>query len=273
MNEKEHNILKELAAAYSLGALDDKELDKFKEHLDSGCEECRQIVLDMQEVSHSIGFENEEVEPPKHLKQEIMKEIGIEETDEDDQEFFINQIIQAKNLWKRLSFGLGFALFVVLGISMWNYISMDNDLNILQTRLDINEQLITQLESEIKQKEEILNTLSSPQLKFVDLKGLEIAPESKGRVLLDPSNKKAIFYAYNLGQAPKEKDYQLWMLKGSKPISAGVFSIDEKGVGTIRFKTIPETKNLTAFAVTLEPKGGVEQPTGDMYLLGKLTEI
>ncbi|MCH8127687.1 anti-sigma factor [candidate division KSB1 bacterium] len=81
---------------------------------------------------------------------------------------------------------------------------------------------------------------------------------------------QAVFYGFNLAAIPSDKDYQLWMLKGNQPISAGVFTPDADGNAISEFTTIPDDENISAFAVTLEPKGGVSQPTGEMYLIGAL---
>ena len=60
------------------------------------------------------------------------------------------------------------------------------------------------------------------------------------------------------------------MLKGSHPISASVFTLDSEDRAISEFTTIPDDENISAFAITLEPKGGVAQPTGEMYLIGAL---
>jgi anti-sigma-K factor RskA len=54
---------------------------------------------------------------------------------------------------------------------------------------------------------------------------------------------------------------------GGKPVDAGVFDVDPSG------KTLFESKELTSvtaenFAVTVEPRGGLPQPSGPIVLLG-----
>lgn len=57
-----------------------------------------------------------------------------------------------------------------------------------------------------------------------------------------------------LPQTPTNKQYQLWALKGGKPIDLGVFNAD----GTMQNMKIVESAD--AFAVTLEDKGGSPSP-------------
>jgi anti-sigma-K factor RskA len=63
--------------------------------------------------------------------------------------------------------------------------------------------------------------------------------------------------------------YQLWLVTDGAPVSAALITPDPdgaaralvSGVGTIEPK---------AFALTVEPAGGVPAPTGAMFLLGSL---
>ncbi len=54
------------------------------------------------------------------------------------------------------------------------------------------------------------------------------------------------------------------MIKDKKPINAGVFAVTDPKEEF--FKIMPlvvvDRKDINAFAVTLEPKGGVPKPTG-----------
>ena len=71
---------------------------------------------------------------------------------------------------------------------------------------------------------------------------------------------------------PSDKDYQLWLIKNNTPVNAGIFSVssqDDKFFKIEQMADISE-QSANAFAVTMEPKGGMPQPTGDMYLMGKM---
>ncbi len=137
--------------------------------------------------------------------------------------------------------------------------------------MEISEQVVQELESELEKKNEIIKTVQSPQIRLVNLKGLDIAPDAEGKVLWNLEQNKAVFLAFDLPKPPADKVNQLWMLKGNQPVDAGLLSFKEDGAILRLLDTIRDGENLTAFAVTLEPKGGVPQPTGDMYLLDTVT--
>jgi hypothetical protein len=69
--------------------------------------------------------------------------------------------------------------------------------------------------------------------------------------------------------APANKSYQLWLVpKDGKPISAGVIDGGPINPWTVK---LPQGMAAKAFAVTLEPAGGMPQPTGPMVLVGPVT--
>ena len=59
-------------------------------------------------------------------------------------------------------------------------------------------------------------------------------------------------------------------IANNEPFNAGVFSVDPQGNGFLKVPVLSEADKAQKFAVTLEPAGGVPQPTGDMHLLGSL---
>jgi anti-sigma-K factor RskA len=114
--------------------------------------------------------------------------------------------------------------------------------------------------------------LQSKKIEIVIMNGLDVNPAGYGKIIWDPERKAAILQISNLPPVAQDKDYQLWVIKDNKPISAGVFSVEEKDKQNffkIEELVVSNRKDINAFAVTLEPKGGVPQPTGDMYLLGQ----
>jgi anti-sigma-K factor RskA len=79
-----------------------------------------------------------------------------------------------------------------------------------------------------------------------------------------------VFVATGLPAPPEGKAYQLWAIAGTNaPVSAGVFTVDASGTGSLAVRPLPGVSTVNAFAVTLEPAGGLPAPSGDMYLLGK----
>jgi len=72
------------------------------------------------------------------------------------------------------------------------------------------------------------------------------------------SNGSGALVVSHLGPAPAGKTYQAWVIKGGRASSAGTFS---GGGRTIVFRLTRPLPAGAVVAVTLEPSGGVEQPT------------
>jgi anti-sigma-K factor RskA len=67
-------------------------------------------------------------------------------------------------------------------------------------------------------------------------------------------------------------EYQLWIVKNKKPLPSSTFRVIAGKEETVACKlldvAVNDKKDADSFAVTLEPKGGSLQPTGQMYLIG-----
>jgi anti-sigma-K factor RskA len=115
--------------------------------------------------------------------------------------------------------------------------------------------------------EDLLRILSSPTAKMADLHGTDEAKDAYALVFVEPETRRGFFYANNLPSLPAGKTYQLWVIT-DKPVSAGVFSIDRGHKGRLLMRNIPAMRRIKKFAVSLEPDGGLPQPTGSIYLTG-----
>ena len=137
---------------------------------------------------------------------------------------------------------------------------------------DVRAQL-TQRESSLqriaRQNDEFTGFLKNPASKVVSLSGSDMAKSAGAVILFDPVTKKAWLYAFNLPALPNGKVYQLWAMD-DKPISAGVFGLDTGQKGRMLIRNLRDFPRMKKFAVTVEPDGGVPQPTGAIYLVGQI---
>jgi hypothetical protein len=129
---------------------------------------------------------------------------------------------------------------------------------------------VSALRAEVAQKEETLRLLSDPQVRLVSLAGLPPSPGAAGRLLWNPVTRTGLLLTSDLPAVPRGRAYELWAIAGKEAVPAGVFTVDESGRTLLRLPPLPEAKTFDKFAVTLEPAGGVPQPTGPMHLLGSL---
>lgn len=113
-----------------------------------------------------------------------------------------------------------------------------------------------------------LNVLQNPDNRIIKMAGNENHPESLAYVYWNVESQEVYVKVAELPTPPSEKQYQLWALKDGKPIDAGVFNVE---TGILKVKNI---EAADAFAVTLENKGGSEQPTLEqLYVVGEVKLI
>ncbi len=110
--------------------------------------------------------------------------------------------------------------------------------------------------------------VGAPGTRAVVLAGLGSLPGASGHAYHDPGTRQAVFYAADLPRLAADQDYQLWFIAEGVPVSAGVFEVDEAGRALHLVADVAAPESIQAWAVTVEPVGGVEQPTGEMVLKG-----
>ena len=121
---------------------------------------------------------------------------------------------------------------------------------------------------ELARLESQARIVSAPDMHPIVLAGLESAPRSTGRTFVSPRDGKALFYAYGLPAAPAGKQYQLWFIADGKPVSGGVFDVDAAGNAALLVEHVAPVETIQAWAVTVEPAGGLPAPSGAMVLKG-----
>ncbi len=116
---------------------------------------------------------------------------------------------------------------------------------------------------------ELATLLRLPQTKAISLPGTEHAKQAVGLVLYDDRAQKVWFYSVNLPDCPPGTTYQLWAFQ-DKPISVGLFRLSGGTSTSLLVKPLANLDGATRFAVSLEPRGGQQEPTGPLFLESQL---
>ncbi len=122
---------------------------------------------------------------------------------------------------------------------------------------------------QVEQYRQISTLLKSPGVRFVRLRGTQSGPEAAGHAfVLD--NTGVLLYAFNLPSLPRDRNYQLWLIRGRSPaiVSGGVFIPDAQKAAFVRVSGSAGLADIKALAITDEPAGGSPKPTGHKFLVG-----
>ena len=138
----------------------------------------------------------------------------------------------------------------------------------LRQRLGEQERTLTLVKAQAAEQEGTLALLGDPETRLVTLGGLTPHPQAQARIIWN-AHAGGLLVAADLPPLPEGKVYELWAIAGGKPLPAGLFGVDAQGKGRLAVAPLPGGATVDVFAVTLEPAGGVQSPTGAMYLASK----
>lgn len=264
-----HEKLSELCSIYALGALDGEELREFEAHLKTGCPLCGQQIQEYGETVALIPETLSNVKPSDDLKSRLMARLDLVAPSRGVVDFKPTaKAPPAKRGW--LPWACAVAAGIALTVSLTRVSSLNRGLAEQQERLNQQLEQLKVFQRLLSSEKEVTEFVARPGTQITPLAGTDKSPQAAGKILWNAQEKKAFFYASNLAAPPEGKTYQLWMIAGNKPIDAGIFAVGLDGSGFLKVPSLSDADKAQKFAVTLEPAGGVPQPTGDMHLLGSL---
>jgi anti-sigma-K factor RskA len=281
-----HDELEEVATLHALGVLSAEEEVKFREFLATASEDEKREVAEIAETAALLPLPVDRVSPPAEVKTLLMEKVHASARAKAAAQARTQKLMQEapaqspaipkpKTNW--MPFGVTtLVLLLVIGFSAY-VASLMGTLEEQNARLaevqETNKKIsgeLAELKNELNRKEELLGILSSHRVAITLMDGLKPRTVAFGKILWDQETGTAILQVTNLAPPPADKDYQLWVMKGKTPMSAGVFAVKDTTVSYFKIENLPmrNPREIAAFAVTLEPKGGVPSPTGAMYLAG-----
>lgn len=264
----------ELIPAYAVGALDGDELRDLEAHLATGCPVCsEQLALwqgDLEELAASVP----PVAPSAETRGRILRLAEAGKPDHGQPRAGQRQPAR----WARLR-RLALPAAALLALAVWGgarQVRLGEELERLRAERSRLEREVAALDRELlltraesQRMAATLSILSTPGAQTVRLAGLDAAPGAVGETFLDPRHGRAVFWAFHLPSPAAGKTYQLWWIGASgKPVSAGTFDVDSQGIGRVEIARVEQPEESRVWAVTVEPAGGVPQPTGAMVLKG-----
>jgi anti-sigma-K factor RskA len=287
--------VKELGPAYAIGGLNAETALSIEEYLRDATPEQQSEIALWREVAACLPVALRTIAPPEHLRGQLLERIAEEVANseaelvgdveavgdefipvEEDEPSNVVTFTPALRPEPSLLRWLPIAATILLAISsaylLWQNNNLTSEKNALTAQLsDVRESL-----------NNYVNSITA-STELATMKG-NIGASAK--VFFDLKEKTMTIYVFNLPEPPSDRDYQLWYVTKSGPVSAAVFRTDSQGhidyIDTGRSAT-PRDSNtlvltlpfdvangLTMTAVTLEPKGGSPKPTTPILIKGDI---
>jgi anti-sigma-K factor RskA len=285
----DHAEIKDLLPLKALSRLEGEEARAVDEHLATGCDECQRELASFNEALAAMAIvesgddgasdpvwtrlqarldaarDEAANRPPHRIEDRSMREPSR------GRGFTILGSAAAAAL---VAIAVSYALFTsrIQNITAGS----SNDIAALTTRviemqrnLDATGDQLAALQAKVAQTTDLTLASLGPDARVVRLAGLPAAPSANGTVALSQTQGTAMLEVSGLPPTPDDKQYEVWWI-GEKqgPLKAGVFDPLSQGVTIVSLDLPPRGEVVLASAITLEPRGGVDKPSGAMYLKG-----
>lgn len=248
----------ELAALQALGMPLGGEAPDFARHLDEGCPVCEELLADFRLAATTLSVEAPPRRPRPELRGRILASLPGPAA---------APAVRPAPV-PRTAWWLAAAAAILFVFVLWD------DARVRRQREDLRSQTaqlsgeLARAQAETARRDLRVRVLESDDVKVLYLGGKDPQPGARAKVFWSEKAKTGVILAGNLAPLPPGKQYELWVFAEGKPVAAGVFDADSSGRALFESKNLPGLASAQNFAVTIEPRGGVPQPTGPIILVG-----
>lgn len=260
MNIEEY-ISSGILESYILGDLSDlerKEVEKNLSLYPALREELTKIEEAQEKFLLSTG-----INPNPSVKNKLMAKVMVKKSEGKE------VLLPSVNQWPYLA-AASLAMALVTSYLAYNYWNKWRDVKTDLEELIVQNQQMAKDYDKVNQRidkiEEDIKIIDNPAFTRIVLKGTENAPTALAYVYWNQTSSEVFLSIQNMKALSEDNQYQLWAIVDGKPVDGGTFDFDPSGL--IRMKT---TSKASAFAVTVEPRGGNATPTlQTMQVLGSV---
>jgi anti-sigma-K factor RskA len=286
MTMDRHATIGAMLDEYALGQLSQDERREVEKHLRE-CDLCaadlRELAVVMEGIAHSV----EPVAPPPALKQRVIASLA-QQTQEpsrraSEASAVVTPLRHSTSSPVRRSVNLGWlaaAALVIIGLGTALYSSINtrrlliDDVQQAQAEATDAQQRINELRRQLDltagQADLVVSILTANDMQAVPMAGRENATASVARAFWSPT-RGLLMVANDLPTPPPGRIYQVWVIGGAGPVSAGLLGEQGSGRGMLIAPPPPGlTPGMVTVAVTDEPPGGLAAPTGTIRLAGSV---
>ena len=256
-----HPTRKEDFDLYALSALDGEEKRALEAHI-AACADCARKLNEARGRMALLALAAPPHSPPPRVKERLLQQVRGEAQrrtpETEPRRKLIGNLRTA--VWAPAAVALA-ALTIFLWVSN----------NRLNTQLEKLRAQLAEQEQQTREAKTILDFETATDTIAIPLNPAPGMPAAHAQVAYN-ARMGVLSYTGNLPAPPLDKTYQLWLVPASgSPISAGVFTPKTGGAGFSFMKHVPAGMAAKAFAVTVEPTGGMPQPTGPKVLIGPVS--
>lgn len=275
---------------YVAGAMEPAERDALEAHLSSGCVSCAAALAEAHATYAAVGLSAPVAAVDPVLRQRILDQAsrspsagatpggaGLETLG-----------VRLFRLFVPAAVAAGFAVIITHAVVMHRARAMQTRaaqavadaraaemqaVLLMRSQLDTAthqaDSLKAQLVEQEQQRHSVDQLLRQPGLQLVHLASAT-GEAAAVRLLYDPGSGEGLLLTAGLAPAPAGKTYELWYIRANDRARAAVFTPAASGEATVVVPPPKSVQRPTLAAVTIEPAGGTDSPTGAVQWSAKL---
>ncbi len=225
---------------------------------DKEAEELEAAALEALALAHAS-------QPPALLRTRLLEQVGREAAE--------RRTARRVSRWRALAIASSAAAATLAGFLVLQSLAGGGprigEREDLQARLDQQERDLLLLEDALNVHSEVVRILTSPRFLSASLTSPEGGHAGTARVLLDPATGAVAVLGKGLPPPQAGRVYELWAIRGDgTPEAAGTLEAAGERSFAVRLRQVSEPGAVRQFALSVEPAGGAERPSGPMVLAG-----
>jgi anti-sigma-K factor RskA len=286
MTMDRHATIGAMLDEYALGQLSQDERRDVEKHVRE-CDLCAADLHELAVVMEGIAHSVEPVTPPPALKQRVLASLALQPQEPSrrasEASAVVTPLPHSTSSPVRRSVNLGWlaaAALVIIGLGTALYSSINtrrlliDDVQQAQAEATDAQQKVNELRRQLDltadQADLVVSILTATDMQPVPMAGRENATASTARAFWSPT-RGLLIVANNLPVPPPGRIYQVWVIGGAGPVSAGLLGEQGSGRGMLIAPPPPGlTPGMVTVAVTDEPPGGLAAPSGTIRLAGSV---
>ena len=267
MSTERHDRIAERLDDYALSHLTPDEREDVEAHVRA----CAACTRDLQEINEALALVADSapaMEPPASLKARVIAAVAAQPQEPSREPAFGGR--SGSRRWKWLSLAAAAALIVLAVMLNQTETARRQLARDVQRSNAAADTLRDRLQRFSGQTDLALSILTASDMREVSLAGRENAVAAAARAYWSPT-RGLLVVADRMPAPPPGRIYQVWVIDGGQPVSAGLLGDQSSGRGMlIAPPPRPGTGSAVTVAVTDEPPGGLTAPSGTIRLAGSI---
>jgi anti-sigma-K factor RskA len=268
----------ELAALHAVGLLEGVERSAFELEV-AADPELRAFTVSLQETTARLALTVPQVGPPAELKGRILAACA-----ESVRPAPAPATVTAFPLRRLFPWAIAASLALTTAWLGTRYVAVQRENATLRTERELAELAYKMAQNKLTERslvaEQMINSLGQKLHHAEDLARLKVSAlaslagntrQAQVIAVWDPDQQSGLLTMEKLPATTEAQDYQIWIVDPAyaNPVNGGVFHVAADGRVALPFRPDQPVKKATAFAISLEKKGGVPKAEGPIVLLGK----